>query len=175
MAVIRTSRSVEVVSFTSSVYPDLSTETEALADALDWVDRHPVAYRIVTGTRSAVFGRGSSAYLGHQRDGKDPESVIRRLEHLQKRTGEPGIFGWRAQFTLEHYDDAGFRGDLFKLWDGKYSRSSLSLDYTPPLLEEVLDQFAAWCDPYYKKVEVRIGERVVRRFETGLAEEDPLS
>jgi hypothetical protein len=172
---IRASRSVEVVTFTSSVQPALSTEDESLAGAIEWADAHPVAYRIVMGARSAVFGRGSSEYFGCDR-GESAHCILRRLQHLMGRTKESGIFGWRARFTLEHYDDAGFRGALFQLWDGQYDRSALVLDYTPATLEAVLDQFVAWCDPFYKKVEVRIGKRVVRRFEPETAQEvDPLS
>jgi hypothetical protein len=177
--VIRTSRSVEVVTFASSIRPDLSTEDEALAVAIDWADQHPVAYRIVTGTRSAVFRRGSAEYPGYYRDGDRANCVLRRLQHLMDRTGETGIFGWRARFTLEHYADPGFRGALFQLWDGQYARSAIVLDYTPALLETVLDQFTQWCDPFYEKVEVRIGKRVVHRFAAAppIVEEevDPLS
>jgi|APFre7841882654_1041346.scaffolds.fasta_scaffold134936_2 hypothetical protein len=173
---IRTSQSIEVVTFTSSMRPDVSTEIEAFAETIEWADANPVAYRIVTATRSAVFGRCSAEYLGCDQGGNDSARVVARLNHFRQRLKEEGIFGWRARFTLAHYEAPGFRGDLFRLWDGEYLRSSIHLDYTPATLEAVLDQFVAWCDPYYRKVEVRIGKRVVRRFEELVVEEvDPLS
>jgi len=178
---IRTSRSVEVVTFTSSVRPDVSTEIEDLAGAIEWADINPVAYRIVTGTRSLVFGRRSGEYPGCDRAGSDddPEGTVKlvnRLEHLRQATLRDGLFGWRARFAITHYEDSGFRGDLFRLWDGEYLRSAIALDHTPATLETVLDQFTAWCDPFYRKVEVRIGKRVVRRFEPPAVEQvDPLS
>ena len=176
---VRTPADVEV--FTSSVRPDLSTEVASLAGAVEWGDAHPVAYKIVTGTKSAVFGKNGCTYLGFHRNKDDPESVLHRVDHLRQQTLEPGIFGWRARFTLEHYGERGFHGDLFRLWDGEYHRSALYLDYTGATIEEVLDQFTAWCDPYYKKVEVHVGDRVGRRFAgstkpSAIAEEiDPFS
>lgn len=178
---IRTSRTVEVFTYVSTVEPGLQTEDESLAKALEWADANPVAYRIVTQKKSAVFGRDSSEYTGVHRDGKDPDSVLRRVDHLRLETLKEGIFGWRARFTMEHYLKRGFNGDLFRLWDGEYHRSCLFLDYTGETIESVLDQFVAWCDPFYKKVEVRVGDRVGRRFTeaapqvAAVEEVDPLS
>ena len=167
---IRTSRSVEVHTWVSTVEPGVQTEDESLADALEWADANPVAFHIVTEKRSVVFGRDSSEYAGLHRDGADPGSVLRRIDHLRLETLREGIFGWRARFTMEHYlrhrgsSDRRIRGDLFRLWDGQYYRSALHLDYTGETIESVLDQFTAWCDPFYKKVEVHVGDRVGRRF-----------
>lgn len=177
---IRTTRAVEVATFTSSVRPDVSTEDAALAGALEWADAHPVAYRIVTGTLSAVFGRRSVEYLGSDRDAgdDDPDRVaktVRRLAHLRESALKDGLFGWRVRFALAHYEDSGFRGDVFRLWDGEVLRCALPLDHTPATLEEVLDQYAAWCDPCYRRVEVRVGKRVVRRFQAVETAVDPLS
>jgi hypothetical protein len=163
--VIRTSRTVEVFTYVSTVEPGLQTEDESLAKALEWADANPVAYRIVTQKKSVVFGRDSSEYMGIHRDGNDHDSVLRRINHLRLETLKEGIFGWRARFTMEHYlKRGGVRGDLFRLWDGEYHRSCLFLDYTGATIETVIDQFVAWCDPSYKKVEVHVGDRVGRRF-----------
>lgn len=178
---IRTSRTVEVLTFISTVEPGLQTEDESLAQALEWADANPVAYRIVTEKKSAVFGRDSSEYAGLHRDGADAGSVLRRVDHLRLETLKDGIFGWRARFTMEHYSKRGFHGDLFRLWDGERYRSALFLDYTGASIEAVLDQFVAWCDPYYKKVEVHVGDRMGRRFTAvappavAIEEVDPLS
>ena len=178
---IRTSHTVEVFTYISTVEPGLQTEDESLAKALEWADANPVAYRIVTQKKSAVFGRDSSEYGGLHRDGADPDSVLRRIDHLRLETLKDGIFGWRARFTVEHYLARGFHGDLFRLWDGERYRNSLFLDYTGATIESVLDQFAAWCDSFYKKVEIHVGDRVGRRFTeavprvTAVEEVDPLS
>lgn len=161
---IRTTRTVVVPTYVSTVEPGMATETESLAAAVEWADANPVAYHIVTAKKS-VFGRDSCEYMGLHRDGTDNESVLHRIEHLRLETLKPGIFGWRARFTVEHYLKRGFNSDLFRLWDGAYFRSSLQLDYTGATIETVLDQFVAWCDPYYAKAEVRVGDRVGRRFE----------
>jgi hypothetical protein len=178
--VIRTNRTVEVYTYVSTVEPNLSTENESLAKALEWADANPVAYRIVTEKKSAVFGRDSSEYTGFCRDGKDHDSVLQRIDHLRHETLQEGFFGWRARFSMEHYLKRGFHSDLFRLWDGEYHRSSLLLDYTGATIEAVLDQFVAWCDPFYKKVEVYVGDRLGRRFTAAPAaptedEVDPFS
>jgi hypothetical protein len=162
---IRTSRTTEVHTYISTVEPGLQTEDESLAQALEWNDANPVAYHIVTQKKSVVFGRDSSEYMGIHRDGTDHDSVLRRIDHLRLETLKEGIFGWRARFTMEHYlKRGGLRGDLFRLWDGERYRSCLFLDYTGATIEAVLDQFVAWCDPSYKRVEVHVGDRVGRRF-----------
>lgn len=167
---IRTSRTVEVFTLISTVHPGLQTEDESLAAALEWADANPVAYHIVTEKRSCVFGRDCSEYAGLHRDGTDHDSVLRRIDHMRLETLKDGIFGWRVRFTMEHYlrnrgsAERRIRGDLFRLWDGEYYRSCLFLDYTGETIEAVLDQFVAWCDPHYKKVEVHVGDRVGRRF-----------
>jgi hypothetical protein len=168
--VIRTSRPTEAVTWVSTVEPGMFTENESLAEALEWADANPVAFRIVTEKLSAVFGRDCSQYMGFCRDGTDNDSVLQRIDHLRLETLKDGIFGWRARFTMEHYlrrrgsQELRIRGDLFRLWDGEYHRSALFLDYTGDKIEEVLDQFTAWCDPFYKKVEIHVGDRVGRRF-----------
>jgi hypothetical protein len=168
--VIRTTRTVEVPTWVSTVEPGLQTEDPSLAEALAWSDANPVAFHIVTEKRSAVFGRDSSEYMGHCRDRDDCDSVLRRIDHLRRETLKEGIFGWRARFTMERYllgrgsTERKIRGDLFRLWDGEYFRSALFLDYTGETIEVVIDQFVAWCDPLFKKVEVCVGDRVGRRF-----------
>ena len=140
----------------------MATETESLAAAVEWADANPVAYHIVTAKKS-VFGRDSCEYMGLHRDGTDNESVLHRIEHLRLETLKPGIFGWRARFTVETNRSAVSTATSFGLWDGAYFRSSLQLDRQARRSRRSSTSFVAWCDPYYAKAEVRVGDRVGRR------------
>lgn len=165
----RTVKTVEVVTLTSETkgFEGVSTCDENYAPVIEWADANPIVWKIVTGTRSKVFGRGSSEYIGCS-SGSDSLAVLYRLAHFKKQiephfdppasTRRAEFWEWRARFTLEHYADKGFRGGLFQQWDGKYHRGCTHLDYTPETLSEVIDRFLAWCaiDDNCKTVEVRI-------------------
>ena len=71
---------------------------------------------------------------------------------------------WRAKFTLEHYQDKGFRGGFFQQHDAKYPRSCLTLDYTLETQQQVLDRFCAWMDQSNETDHVTINGLTVRTF-----------
>jgi hypothetical protein len=176
---MKTSERIErIKTFQSEAYPDLVSEYEADGPLLEWLDAHPVAYRIVTGSKSKAFGRSSSHYMGGPL-GKNPGPaiIISRLgafwSELQRerwpgaRTGDD-FFLWAAHFTLDHYDDKGFTGGFFQQHDGEYWRWCAFLDYTPELRDEVIERFVGWCEDKtgtifgYKTKSICIDKRAVR-------------
>lgn len=120
-----------------------------MALPIKWADDNPSVWKIVRGTRSKAFGRNSCVYIGWAQNTNAPEAVLFRVDHFHSLFfGAPeararGIFLWRAAFTLEHYEDPGFKGGFFQQWDKDYPRGCLSLDYTPETLPEVLEHFKA--------------------------------
>lgn len=159
-----------VTVYRSEVLPEVSTENEMLAKSIEWADAHPVAWKIVTGNRSKAYGKSSSTYLGCSR-GDGPGQILDRVHHFKCYVdGDGGRGGdfwqWRAQFTLDHYNDNGFRGDYFYQFDGQYNRGCCVLDHTPSTRDEVIDRFLAWCDVGYKfpTAAVKIDGKVVRTY-----------
>ena len=159
-----------VTVYQSEVLPQVSTENEMLAKSIEWADAHPVAWKIVTGNRSKAYGKSSIDYLGYQR-GDAPSQILDRIHHFKCYVdGYSGrgtdFWQWRAQFTLEHYNDRGFRGSFFHQFDGQYNRGCCTLDYTPHTLESVIDRFIAWCNVGYKfpTAAVKIDGKVVRTY-----------
>lgn len=121
------------------------------------------------------FGNADHGFLGEVNFGCDQHrdddgAVVARLwkfyadcinDGVPAHTREP-LWQWRAKFTLAHASDKGFKGGFFQLFDGKYDRSCLNLDYTPETKDEVIERFLEWCDPYYVKHSVKIDKKVVR-------------
>jgi hypothetical protein len=169
-------RIIRVTDYTSEVLPFVTTTNPALAAVIEWADANPVVWRIVTSTRSKSFGKNSSVYMGCSR-GSEPGQILDRVatfKHEVQRVAPPGqtygneFWRWRANFTLEHYDDKGFKGGFFQQYDGGYDRGCCYLDYTPKTLEAVIDRFVAWCAgaaavSWHPTVEVRIDGKCVRR------------
>ncbi len=155
--------------YTSEIVPAVSTTHEKLAQTIVWADAHPVAWKIVMGTRSAPFGKNACTYLGCSR-GDSPAAVLDRVAHLQRyvEDDQQEFFCWRARFTMEYYGDKGFRGGFFQQFDGTYDRGAIHLDYTLETRDEVIDRFLAWSDLGYKfpTVAVKIDDVVVRVVET---------
>lgn len=156
-----TTRTVAIETFASEIHPEITTEDPREGEILAWADANPQAWKIVTTSKSRAFGLGSSVYLGCFQTSKTPAAVIDRLATLRRfvlgdpsytareQGGEDNIFAWRARFTLKHFSDKGFKGGLFtqhSVWsDGEtYRRSSLDLDFTPEILDEVMTRFLAW-------------------------------
>ena len=160
--------------WTSEVEPEIDTQDEDYAQVIAWADANPVAYRIVMATKSGAFGRNSSFYLGCSR-GETKSAVLDRLADFKKEIerGPEDFHGWKAHFTLAHYDEAGFSSGLFRQHDGQYSRGCSQIDYTPSSLPEAVDRFVRWCGASYETRTVRVGERVVREYpaRTATAEE----
>ena len=146
--------------YASEAHPEIETESKELGDVIAWADAHPTAWKIVTGTRSAPFGRESSTYMGFQR-GPSPQAALARVTTLMKQAkavdgSSDSIFSWRARFTLEHYGDNGFKGGFFVQHDGQYERGSLDLDFTPETLDEVVQRYVSWCGGHFDIKEVLI-------------------
>lgn len=142
-----------------------------LARTIAWADSHPVAWRVVTEHRSKAFGRGSCEYIGWAQKSMEPSAIFERVHHFHELVSntspyhnEQSIFVWRARFTMEHYQDKGFKGGFFQQHDAKYPRSCLTLDYTPETLQEVLDKFCAWIDQYHDTQRITLNGTTVRTF-----------
>jgi hypothetical protein len=169
--------------YTSSVVPSISSEQDYDGETIAWADTYPVVWKIVMGTKSKAFGKGSSDYMGCGRDDSS-SSVIYRAAHfrsiLRAHTDPPravddsarargDFWTWRANFTLTHYADKGFRGGFFQQFDGTYDRGCVYLDYTPATLDEVIERFLAWCNSgpcRYDTVAVKLDKKVVRTLGT---------
>lgn len=85
----REKKTLEYEQLTSDFLPEVTTSSPQYADVIAWGDANPVAWRIVTQTKSKAFGRGSSFYLGCVQDGKDPESVLDRLTAFKRELDRP--------------------------------------------------------------------------------------
>lgn len=161
--------------FCSIVLPDVETQSPQLSSVIEWADKNPIVWKIVTGTKSASFGKNASTYFASAR-GDLPGSILARAVYFKgelerdpknfpDRKGED-FWAWRARFTLEHYNDKGFKGGFFQQYDGTYPRGCAYLDYTPETRDEVIKRFLEWCDQSYKfpTREVWIAKKVVQSF-----------
>jgi len=143
-------QTIEKRVFVSEVHPEIYTELPRLSEAIAWADANPVAWEIVTktrGKRSHRFGPSSYFYIGWAQKSMAPEAILERLNAFyQAYLGNRnyGIFQWSAKFTFEHFRDKGFTGGFFQVFDGKYYRECMTLDYTPDTLPEVVEQFRKW-------------------------------
>ena len=164
---------ITIVNFQSETYPKIFSYDVRDREIIEWLDRNPVAFEIVTKTRSKAFGRKSCIYIGWTQNNNSVGAVIERLRTLKGesegiRFSPPGtIFQHRAQFTLKHYTDKGFTGGLFQQWDESYPRDCLTLDYTPELLDEVIAEFEKWISNSYatKKITVSINKKIVKEIQ----------
>jgi hypothetical protein len=148
------SQHLTVVRFSSEVLPEVNTEDPELAKTIAWADANPVVWKIVTGTRSRAFGRGSSEYIGWAQRSMAPEATLERARHFHTcidANVRPGleyrsrdIWGWRARFTFQQFTDRRFRGGFFLRFDGRYDRECMTLDYTPETLPQVVRNFMDW-------------------------------
>ena len=119
------------------------------AHAVRWADRNPVAWEIVTTTRSRALGLGSPEYPERVRSSADSEAVLARVVQLHELVLEAkkrpnSLYAYRAAFAVAHLHDPGFTGGLFAQCAGRKERFHLLLDYTPQTLVEVITRFAAW-------------------------------
>jgi len=110
--------------FESEVRPEITTTNPELGKVIAWADTHPVAWNIVTGTRSKLFGRWSSTYLGWSRGDNAAKAVLERLRCFKEIIEEEQNCDLRrmAQFTLAHYRDKGFCNGLFEQYDNNDKR-----------------------------------------------------
>lgn len=154
--------------YTSDVVPGVATTDEGLAEVIAWADANPKVWRIVRENKSKLFGRNGNHYHGCER-GEGADRVLDRAAHFRwelKKDTVP-FFQWRARFTLEYYGEKGFKTGFFQQFDGTYDRNCTYLDYVPGTLEEVINQFAAWCDTgpcRYSTVAIKLDGKVVRKY-----------
>ena len=161
---------ITIVSFQSEAYPEIFSYDVRDRETIEWLDKNPVAFKIVTKTRSKAFGRKSCVYIGWAQNNNSIPAIIEKLRTLKgesegTRFSLPGtIFQYRAQFTLKHYKDKGFTGGLFQQWDKDYPRDCLTLDCTPELFDEVLIEFKKWINSSYstKKITVSVNKKVIK-------------
>ena len=164
---IRRENKVTVVQFTSSFHPEITSTRQEDGDIIAWADENPVAWRIIHGNRSKVFGRYAKTYCALGRNDTAAGAIYRAsvLRQWAVINSDDSIFGWRASFTLKHYDVKGFRGGFFQQFDEKYPRRCLDMDYTPSTLEEVIDRFATWCAADFPTVAIKLDDKTVRTME----------
>ena len=148
------SKHLTIVRYVSEVLPEVETQDAELGKSIAWADANPVVWKIVTGTRSKAFGRGSCEFIGWAQRSPAPEAILERARHfhtcvdpnvlggLHYRSRD--IWGWRARFTFRHYQDKGFKGGFFQRFDGRYDRDCMTLDYTAETLPEVIRNFMQW-------------------------------
>jgi hypothetical protein len=172
-----------VVTYTSEICPEVFSTNPADGEIIAWGDAHPVAWKIVTGTRSKPFGKNASTYMGCQR-GDLPGSALSRLRTFRSELEcsgcnkffsspqTPPTLTWRARFTMDHYKDKGFRGGFFQQFDGTYNRGCAYLDYTPVTLDEVVARFVAWCGLPFPTCAVKIDGKVIRTYDVPRWEPD---
>lgn len=157
--------------YKSELYPEIESCDSSDKEIIEWLDKNPVVFEIVTKTRSKAFGRKSCVYIGWAQNNNSVRAVIEKLRTLKGeaegiRFSPPRtIFQYRAQFTLKHYKDKGFTGGFFQQWDREYPRDCLTLDYTPELLDEVIREFEGWISNFYTTKKITIDGGVVKQQE----------
>lgn len=151
--------------FVSEIYPNIDTTDSSYSEVIDWADKNPHVYKIVTGTKSKAFGKSSCVYIGWAQNNNSAGAILERLSTFKQELEHANsIFQYRADFTFNRYLDKGFKGGFFQQWDERYPRNCLTLDYTPELLEQVIDRFYQWTDNYFNTVEITIDKKTVRTY-----------
>jgi hypothetical protein len=157
--------------FYSEVRPDIFSIDFDMAKVIQWADKYPVVWDIVTKTKSKAFGRGSCVYIGWAQKCMSSQAILERARHFKELIDgnnmyhtNDSIFTWRARFTFEHYLDKGFNGGFFQQHDVQCPRYCLSLDYTDETLETVLDKFCSWIGDTHDTKRITIDRKTVRVF-----------
>jgi hypothetical protein len=152
----------------SDLRPDVTTDEHELARVIAWADQHPHAWDIVTHQRSKAFGIGSCVYIGWAQRSMAPEAILERAAHLHRFVVgiEPHLSPnhlqcWSARHTFQHYRDRGFTGGYFQQHDASYPRISLTLDYTPETLPEVVQGFLRWSSNLLSAARVTVDGKTV--------------
>ncbi len=158
--------------FRSDVMPEIETRSREQAVLIEWADANPVAWKIVTQTRSKAWGRGSCVHIGWAQKADSTNAVLERLRRFHQSATAPAYsvsgfdrWAWGAQFTLTHYEDKRFRNGFFEQWDGSHDRHCATLDYTPETLDEVVKRFIEWCGGTYPMRAVRLDGDVIQTFD----------
>jgi hypothetical protein len=140
--------------YSSDVLPDVATENPEVAKTIAFADANPFVWKIVATARSKAFGLGSSEYIGWAQKSPAPEAILERTRHFHASV-DPNvhrgmeyrsrdIWGWRARFTFQRFEEEGFTGGYFQRFDGRYDRDAMTLDYTPGTIAQVIRNFIQW-------------------------------
>lgn len=96
--------------FISEVKPEIYTTCPEFEKVIQWADKNPVVWDIVTKKRSKEFGCGSCVYIGWAQNNMEPDAILERVRHFKNLIDrkspyytDDSIFIWRARFTIEHY------------------------------------------------------------------------
>ena len=165
---------ITIRTYRSEKYPEIYSKNEKDGEMIKWLDENPVAYFIVTETKSKAFGKNSPFYADWAQNNNSNWAIIEKLTSLKNylKTEKWIVDTWKnedtrnyqAKFTLEHYNDEGFTGGFFQQWTGEKAWSGTTFDYTPELFNEVLREFRKWISYDHKttRITVSIGGKIVK-------------
>ena len=121
-----TEEKITIKTCASEEHPEIFSSDPRDREIIEWLDENPVAFKIVTGTRSKAFGMSSCVYIGWSQRNNSVGAIIEKLKTLKREISGQGcfpegppmmggtIFQYRAKFTFEHYEDKGFTGGFFQ-------------------------------------------------------------
>ena len=145
-----TKKTIEQITYQSSAYPEIQSTSTRDAEAIEFIDKNPIVIDIITGDKSKAFGAESSVYIGWAQGNNSVSAILTKVHTIMRVvSGEfigsykGTIWNWRANFTIDHYNDKGFKGGFFQAHD-RFPRGCMSLDYTPDTLPEVVEWFYGW-------------------------------
>lgn len=139
---------------------------------IDWGDENPIAWDIVTNTRSRAFGANSDlyGYWGWSDAARAPLERLKRFRQLLdgRDLHHPldELLSWNAQFTMQHYEDDDFTGGVFEVGQ----EISLTLDYVPGTLQETIERYCRLVSGTYERRPVTLDGMVVGMLEAEKAE-----
>lgn len=150
-----TEERITLRTYSSEKHPGIFSNNDRDGETIEWLDENPIAYSIVTGIKSKVFGKKSDLYIHWVQNNNSRLAIIEKLAKLkgdlkvekwlvETWRNKEDIHNYRAKFALEHYNDTGFTGGFFQQWDGEKDWYGTTLDYTPELFNEVLKEFRKW-------------------------------
>lgn len=166
--------------YRSEIRPEIQAEDAELGEVIAWADEHPVVYDIVATRKSKAYGRGALDHIGWAQDSMDTDAILARIGHVHRHAmaGDSHLLGsitpWRVRFALEHFGERGYTGGFFQqhaTWsDGKeYPRLCQTLDFTPKLLDAVVERFIHWFEmspgAYGNTTRVTLDGKDIRTFD----------
>jgi len=156
----------EEVWYISEIDEEIKSKNERDKSIIEWADTNPIIYKIVTEKKSKAWGWTSSDYIWGAQKNNSPDAILEKIRTFKCGLDKNGIndfWGWRANFTLKHYNDKEFKGGLFQQWDKKYLRNCVYLDFTPELLDEVIEHFVGWIGKNYDTQKITVDDREIAK------------
>lgn len=147
------------VFYASDICKRVRTQNPRMQQIIGPCDRMPVLWQIVTQPRSAAWGILSLHYNSHTRTS---DSILHRASILLDSFDRSDILGYSARFTVHYYAKPELRGGLFALCDERHTVASITLDYTPETLDEVVEQFFRFTDAL-PGATVTLNDKIIRR------------